>query len=43
MVQLAVKSPDNPGHEHIFQKDKAEFRELRLILVCLPNLNSREY
>ncbi len=25
MVKLAVKSPDNPGHKHIFQKDEAEF------------------
>ncbi len=44
MVKLAVKSPDNPGHEHIFQKDEAEFimfiRELCLILVCMLDLNS---
>ncbi len=25
MVKLAVKSPYNPGHELIFQKDEAEF------------------
>ncbi len=41
MVKLVVKSPDNPGYEHIFQKDEAEFiRELCLILVCMPDLNS---
>ncbi len=41
MVKLAVKSPDNPGHEHIIQKDEAEFiREICLILVCMPDLNS---
>ncbi len=41
MVKLAVKSPDSPEHEHIFQKDEAEFiRELCLVLVCMPDLNN---
>ena len=42
MVKLAIKSPDNHGHKHIFQKDEGEFsRELCLILVCMPDLNSK--
>ena len=41
MFKLAIKSRDNPGHKHVFQKDEAEFiRELCLILVCMPDLNS---
>ena len=44
MVKLAVKSPDNAGHEDIFQKDEAEFiRELCLMLVCMPIWIVREY
>ncbi len=40
-LQSSLQSPDNPGHEHILQKNEAEFiRELCLVLVCMPDLNS---